>query len=225
MNGFPERTCAFLADLSRNNDRAWFDAYKARYQTDWLEPAVAFVSALSDHMAGLTPPHKAEARVNGSIRRLHRDTRFSKDKTPYDPKLHLIFWTGDHPNRSPAIHVVLHPDRLGMGAGHFAMSPSELDHYRNSVAHDALARGELVECLEQLGAHGCNLTEETLKRVPKGFEIQPDNETLLKRKGLVARTHQTAFAPEHICDTAQMRSFFDAAAGLNQWLHERVVQT
>ena len=33
MNGFPERTCAFLADLARNNDRAWFDAYKARYQT------------------------------------------------------------------------------------------------------------------------------------------------------------------------------------------------
>ncbi|MEM1432261.1 MAG: hypothetical protein AAGG09_22615, partial [Pseudomonadota bacterium] len=48
---------------------------KARYQTDWLEPAVAFVSALSDHMAGLTPPHKVEARVNGGIRRLQRDTR------------------------------------------------------------------------------------------------------------------------------------------------------
>jgi len=225
MNGFPERTCAFLADLARNNDRAWFDAYKARYQTDWLEPAVAFVSALSDHMAGLTPPHKAEARVNGSIRRLHRDTRFSKDKTPYDPKLHLVFWTGDHPNRSPAIHIVLHPDRLGLGAGHFAMSPSELDRYRDSVANDAPSRQELADLLERLRSHECTLTEETLKRVPKGFVVPPEHETLLKRKGLVVRTHEASFAPEQICDTAQMQSFFDAAAALNHWLCERVAQT
>lgn len=225
MEGFPERTCAFLADLARNNDRAWFAAQKARYQIEWLEPAVEFVTAISDHMAGLTPPHKAEARVNGSIRRLQRDTRFSKDKTPYDPKLHLVFWTGDHPNRSPAIHIVLHPDRLGLGAGHFAMSPPELDRYRDVVANDAQARQALVGLLERLRSHECTLTDETLKRVPKGHGVSPEHETLLKRKGLVARTHETMFAPEQICDTAQMQSFFEAAAALNQWLCERVTQT
>lgn len=225
MNGFPGRTCAFLADLAQNNDRAWFDAHKARYQTEWLEPAVAFVSAVSDHMAALTPPHKAEARVNGSIRRLHRDTRFSEDKTPYDPKLHLVFWTGDHPNRSPAIHIVLHPDRLGLGAGHFAMSTPELERYRDVVANSAQARQELADLLEQLRLHDCTLTAETLKRVPKGLVVPPEHETLLKRKGLVARTHETMFAPEHICDTARMRTFFDAAAALNQWLCKTVALT
>ena len=144
MKSFPERTCAYLEDLKCNNERAWFAAQKARYQCDWIEPAVEFVSALSDYMAGLTPPHSAEARVNGSVRRLNRDTRFSKDKTPYDPKLHLIFWTGDHPNRSPAIHIVLHPDRLGLGAGHFAMATPELERYRDVVANDAQARQALM---------------------------------------------------------------------------------
>lgn len=224
MNGFPERTCAFLADLARNNDRAWFDTHKARYHTEWLEPAVAFASALSGHVAGLTPPHKAEARINGSIRRLQRDTRFSKDKTPYDPKLHLVFWTGAHPNRSPAIHIVLHPDRLGLGAGHFAMSTPELERYRDVVANSAQARQELADLLEQLRSHECTLTEETLKRVPKGFVIPLRHETLLKRKGLVARTHQAALSPEHICDTSRMQSFFEAAAALNHWLCARVAQ-
>jgi uncharacterized protein (TIGR02453 family) len=200
----------------------WFDAQKARYQTDWLEPAIAYVSALSDHVARLKPPHKAEALINGSIRRLQRDTRFSRDKTPYDPKLHLIFWTGDHPNRSPAIHIVLHPDRLGLGAGHFAMSKAELERYRDVVANDAQARQELVDHLEQLRSHACTLTEDTLKRVPKGFAIPPEHETLLKRKGLVARTHEGSLSPEQICDTARMKSFFDAAAALNHWVCERI---
>lgn len=225
MIGFPERTCAFLADLARNNDREWYDAHKSRYQTEWLGPAVAFVSAVSDHMAGLAPPHKAEARINGSIRRLQRDTRFSKDKTPYDPKPHLIFWTGDHPNRSPAIHIVLRPDRLGLGAGHFAMSKAELERYRDVVANDAQARQELVDHLEQLRLYTCTLTEDTLKGVPKGFAIPQEHETLVKRKGLVAKTHEVSLVPEQICDTARMKSFFDAAAALNHWLCERITRT
>jgi uncharacterized protein (TIGR02453 family) len=222
--GFPETTCAFLADLARNNDRDWFAANNDRYQSDWLEPALEFVSALSDHMAGLHPPHKTEARVNGSIRRLQRDTRFSKDKTPYDPRLHLIFWTGDHPNRSPAIHIVLHHDRLGLGAGQFAMTPAELARYRKTIATDAEARMRLVDVLAYLRENDCTLTEETLKRVPKGLNIPTEYETLLKRKGLVVRTNSASLSPTAICDEAKLRAFCGLAAELNNWLCENTAQ-
>lgn len=221
---FPESTCAFLSDLAQNNDRDWFEANKERYKTDWLNPATRFVSALSSHMSGLKPPHKAEARINGSIRRLNRDTRFGRDKTPYDPKLHLVFWTGDHPNRSPAIHIVLHADRLGLGAGQFSMTATELDCYRRTLTANATARGELVDVLSRLGDSDCTLTEETLKRVPKGFDVPTEDETLLKRKSLVARTSATPWHPATLCDDAKLMAFCGLAAELNNWLCENITQ-
>lgn len=224
MTEFPQITCAFLAELERNNDRTWFADNMARYQTDWLEPAKDFVSALSGQMKALTPPHKAEARVNGSIRRLQRDTRFSRDKTPYDPKLHFIFWTGDHPTRSSGIHIVLHPDRLGLGVGHFAMSATELDRYRFAVSKQTQARQDLVEILERLQTHHCILTSEELKRVPRGYAVSAQHETLLKRKGLVARTTSVAHAPVTICDFTAIKAFCVVAAELNAWLHQWVTQ-
>lgn len=222
--GFPETTCTFLADLTQNNDRDWFSANKERYKSDWLDPAVEFVSALSDYMAGLQPSHRSEPRVNGSIRRLQRDTRFSKDKTPYDPKLHLIFWTGDHPNRSPAIHIVLKADRLGLGAGQFGMTLAELGRYRETLATDTEARERLVDVLERLGECDCTLSEETLKRLPNGLDIPTKYETLLKRKGLVARTHSASLHPTAICDEARLQAFCGLAAELNNWLCENTVQ-
>ncbi|MEM6324494.1 MAG: DUF2461 domain-containing protein [Pseudomonadota bacterium] len=219
---FPHATCAFLKDLARNNNREWFAANKPRYQLEWLEPATAFVSEVSASMAALAPPHEAQARINGSIRRLQRDTRFSQDKTPYDPKLHLIFWTGDHPNRSPAIHVVLHPERLGIGAGLFAMNAAQLDRYRHAIATNRSARGQLDDILTGLRHYDCALTDETLKRAPKGFDVAEPHQTLLKRKGLVVHNHQAALAPETIADAAWMASFYDAAAALNHWLVENV---
>ncbi|MEO1110513.1 MAG: DUF2461 domain-containing protein [Pseudomonadota bacterium] len=220
--GFPQTTCTFLADLARNNDRDWFAANKERYESDWLNPAIEFVSALSDRMASLHPPHKAEARVNGSIRRLQRDTRFSKDKTPYDPKLHLVFWTGDHPNRSPAIHIVLHPDSLGLGAGQFGMTSAELHRYRKTVATDVEARNRLVDVVGRFRAHECYLTEETLKRVPKDFDIPTDQETLLKRKGIVVRSNMASLSSTTICDKSKLSSFCGLAEELNNWLCENV---
>ncbi|MEL6818530.1 MAG: DUF2461 domain-containing protein [Pseudomonadota bacterium] len=222
MLDFPQRTCAFLQDLKDNNDRNWFQANKNRYEDEWLDPATAFVSAISAQMGTLAPPHKAVPKVNGSIRRLHRDTRFSKDKTPFDPKLHLVFWTGEHPNRSPAIHLVLHPDRLGFGAGLFAMVSEELDRFRACLASNDSRATKLTEVLNLLHDQGCALTAETLKRIPQGIAVSPNLETLVKRKGLVARTPDTMLAPETICDQQRMGRFFDAAAQLNHWLAENV---
>ena len=191
MAAFPDTACSFLADLSANNDRAWFEANRNRYEAEWLQPAIDFVNAQAGGMAALSPPHRAEARVNGTIRRLHRDTRFSKDKTPFDPRLHLIFWTGAHPNRSPAVHIVLHADRLGMGAGQFAMTAAELESYRSAISENADAREALAGICDDLEALGHALTPETLKRVPRGFEPEGRFETFLKRKGLVVTSSDT----------------------------------
>lgn len=106
---FTDATFRFLGDLARNNAKDWFEANRDRYEAHWKAPAIAFIREIAPRMAALDPPLKAEAKINGSLRRINRDVRFSKDKSPYSPSLHMVFWSGDHPNRSPGMHVVLTP--------------------------------------------------------------------------------------------------------------------
>ena len=196
---FPDDTFAYLADLAANNEKAWFEANRDRYDTAWRQPALAFIEALAPAMAALDPALKAEARLNGSLRRINRDVRFSKDKSPYNPMLHLIFWTGDHPNRSPGMHLVLHPDGVGYGTGLYGLGPDQLSRYRDMVVDPVEQRG-LIAALEAAEAVGCTLGEPDLARLPKGYNGEGRVEDLLRYKSIVARTHGTDAPPDVLTD-------------------------
>src|SRR5215831_13572407 len=75
---------SFLTDLRANNSREWFAANKQRYEEQLLEPALAFINAFAPRLERISPHFRADARpIGGSLFRIHRDTRFSKDKSPY----------------------------------------------------------------------------------------------------------------------------------------------
>ncbi|MGZ0219011.1 MAG: TIGR02453 family protein, partial [Acidimicrobiales bacterium] len=75
---------AFLGDLADNNNRAWFNEHKARYEASVRQPALDFITDFVEPLEGLSPYFVADSRtVGGSLFRIHRDTRFAKDKTPY----------------------------------------------------------------------------------------------------------------------------------------------
>jgi uncharacterized protein (TIGR02453 family) len=93
--GFPPATLRFLGDLAENNTKAWFDEHRADYESNWVAPAKAFVSAAGEALTDLAPRIEAQPRVNGSIFRVNRDTRFSKDKSPYKDHLDFWFWEGE----------------------------------------------------------------------------------------------------------------------------------
>ena len=211
---------AFLTDLAENNSKEWFDASRSRYETEWKGPAEDLVAMLAAEMAALAPSHQAIPKVNKSIRRINRDVRFSKDKTPYDPKMHLVFWTGDHPTRSPAIHIVIHPDHVGMGAGHWAMGSDELDKFRAAVAGPA---GEdLIRIAADCAEAGFELSEESLKRVPGGYSVAPERETYLKRKGLVILTREATWRHADLMDPARRADALPRLAAVNDWLIRHV---
>lgn len=218
---FPRATCAYLADLAANNSRDWFEANRTRYETAWLAPAKDLVFRLSDAMAALDPPHKATPKINGSIRRLNRDVRFSKDKSPYDPRLHLIFWTGAHPNRSPGLHLVLRADGLGLGVGHWGMSAVELDRFRTAIL-DPLAGAELGDLLSATEAAGFSLMDPALKRVPAGFDADHPRAELLKHKGLVVWTGEAARPADLIGDDAALMHSLAPLVPINGWLQSYV---
>ena len=100
--GFSKQTFQFLTGLEANNSKDWFEDNRKAYETHWKDAALDFIAAVSDRMAALDPALRAEPKLNKSLRRINRDVRFSKDKSPYNARLHMVFWAGHHPNRSPA---------------------------------------------------------------------------------------------------------------------------
>lgn len=178
----------FLTGLEKNNDKAWFEAHRDAYQSEYVEPALAFIAALAEPLGRLSPSLTAVPKINGSLRRINRDVRFSKDKRPYSTSLHLIFWTGEKPLGSAGVHFVVAHDHFGLGAGHWAFQPTQLEAYRKAVTTPEDA-DELLAALKAAAKIGCVPDEPQLARVPRGYQAEEPVATMLRRKGMVVRTH------------------------------------
>ena len=146
-------------------------------------------------MAALNPPLKAEARLNGSLRRINRDVRFSRDKSPYHSMMHLIFWSGIHPNRSPGMHFVLDHDGFGYGAGVYGLETERLSAIRARIM-DKGDRAKLQSANTRARGVSCDFDPPDLKRLPKGYEADGDWEHLLRRKAFVMRAQISQPAPD-----------------------------
>ena len=218
--GVTQNTFRFLTDLRDNNDKSWFEENRNRYEADWLGAASSFVNAVADDLHRLTPPHQSVAKINKSIRRINRDVRFSADKSPYNAQLHLVFWTGGQPNKSPALHLVFHPDRVGYGVGQWMMTPQALEAFRSAVLDKAKFKS-LKSAVKKAEDVGCTLQPAELKKVPQDFEGSDEQNEFLKRKSLVCRTMDHAGAPEDFYGQAGIDRFIDIArslAPINGWL-------
>lgn len=173
---FPPETVKFLCDLKSNNNREWFAEHKAEYEAALKSPAQAFCALMTEELNQLTGmSHKSKTF------RIHRDLRFSKDKTPYNTHLHISF----HPEAAsnPAGWFFgLEPDRLVLGAGVFAFGKSDLDVFRKRIDDDDGKK--LVTLLGKLGKQGVELHEPELKRVPSPYPADHSRADLLRHKGL-----------------------------------------
>lgn len=172
--GFPD-TQGFLADLAANNDRTWFNANKARYEAAYKGPAEAFADEVRPHLAELTGQP-----VGAKIWRIHRDVRFSKDKSPYNTHLHVGFRPQGEPRRRGGFYLGLEPAKLSLGVGAFDFGPVDLERYRKAVASEAYGE-ELAEILAGTEAR---LREPELKRTPAPYAANHPRAELLRRKGL-----------------------------------------
>src|SRR5215510_5164892 len=89
FEGFADRDARFFRALARNQRREWFQAHRDEYEDGWSHPMKALLAEVRDRIDGLFPQHPlAEPKVF----RIHRDVRFSKDKSPY--KTHIGGFVG-----------------------------------------------------------------------------------------------------------------------------------
>jgi len=128
FDGFPEEMFRFLRELKKHNDRDWFNANKERYKTHVVAPMVSFIEAMDGRLARVSDCFLADARPNGgSMFRIYRDTRFSKDKSPYKEHVacHFRHMSGKDAH-APGFYVHLEPGDVFFGGGIWHAPPPVL---------------------------------------------------------------------------------------------------
>jgi uncharacterized protein (TIGR02453 family) len=222
FDGLPHETIDFLRELRANNNRPWFNDNYERYQAVLVEPARALVVALGALLRVAVPGLVADPKVGGSILRITRDTRFTRDKTPYKTRLELWFWEGSGPGRDyPGYYFRLAPDSLTLGAGERAFRADLLEGYRAAV--DDPVRGRALEqVLAAIRASGpYDVGVQGYKRVPAGFPPDHPRAALLQHEGLVAGVEMPV--PEETFSSALpafCMAHYRVLAPLERWLSE-----
>jgi uncharacterized protein (TIGR02453 family) len=222
FDGFPPETIEFLRELRDNNRKDWFDAHRADYEAFWVAPAKAFVVAAGTMLAELAPGIHAEPRVLGSIFRINRDTRFSRDPTPYKDHIDFWFWEGDRRRAVSGFFARLGPELVGVGAGCHAVDPARLTRFRQAVA-DPASGAELAGIARRLEATGYELGGATLKRPPAGFPADGPAGRFLLHKALFV--HHDEPADERLHSEAILAAcgrHWRALAPLHRWLTDNV---
>ena len=154
----------FLEELRRHNDREWFNAHKDQYVAHVREPLLAFVAAIAGSLRAISPHIVADPRPSGgSLLRVYRDTRFSRDKKPYKTNAALSFRLA--PKRdveAPGYYLHLEPGSVFMGAGMWHPSADALRAIRESIVKDPRS-------WKQAKRSGLRHGESALKRPPRSF--------------------------------------------------------
>ena len=180
------KTLKFLEELSANNDREWFKANKARYDEDVLDVALRFIQSMQDPLAEIAPHFTAvPTRMGGSLMRVYRDTRFSKDKLPYKTNIGIQFRHERAKDvHSPGFYVHIAPDSVFLGAGMWRPDSEPLRQIRDRIAaHPAewrrITASPSFRRMFDLGG-------ERLKRPPRGFDKDLEVIEDIKRKSFIA---------------------------------------
>ncbi len=181
---FTPATFRFLNDLKKNNNRDWFHANKQRYEDELREPALEFIRDFAPRLAAISPFFRADDRKSGgSLFRIHRDVRFSKDKSPYKTYTGIQFRHERGKDvHCPGFYLHLQPKEVFVGAGIWHPDSETLSMIRDAIDFDAEGWKKAIG-----GSFGKSfeLSGDSLKRAPKGFD--PDHPMIedLRRKDFI----------------------------------------
>lgn len=186
MAHFTADTFSFLKALAANNDREWFKARKAEYEAVVKEPAIRFILDFGPRLRSISPHFKADPRANGgSLFRIYRDTRFSRDKSPFKTHTGIQFRHDSGKDaHAPGFYLHIEPEGCFVGLGSWRPAAPALHKMRTGLVEDpdgwrrAVSRSAFRDRFE--------LSGDSLKRPPRGFDPEHPLVGDLKRKDFVA---------------------------------------
>jgi uncharacterized protein (TIGR02453 family) len=191
MTHLPRDVFTFLAELRRHNNREWFNANKDRYLAEVRDPIVAFIASLAPGLGRISRNISVDPRPSGgSLMRIYRNTRFSRDKTPYKTNVGIHFGLkAPRDFEAPGYYLHLAPGEVFMGAGIWQPGADTLRAVRTAIVEDP--RG-----WKQARRSGLSHDEATLKRSPRGFD--PDHPLIEDLKRL-SFTSGAEFSERQAC--------------------------
>ena len=221
FKGFSKKFPQFFEELKANNSKAWFDAHRSDYDNTVVGPAREFVTAMGEILPALAPQIAAIPKVNQSLFRINRDTRFSPDKSPYKTHMGIWFWEGER-KRMECSGFYMHfgDGALMLGCGIHMFPKSLLNPYRDAVVDKKLG-SKLVKAVEVVAGEGYQIGGEHYKRLPRGYEATGAQADLLCHNGLAAWKEEPLpdvfFTPEIV---TYAFGHFQKMQPLHRWLRE-----
>jgi len=178
--GFPKDLFGFLKDLSKNNNRDWFNENKARYQKSIVAPVKDFIVVMGERLYKISRSFMADPRTNGgSMFRIYRDIRFSKDKRPYKENVGCQFrHIAGKTAHAPGFYVHLQPGNVFVGGGIWKPPNPVLDKIRTAIVEQPEKWSKIIKRKEYFPT----IEGDQLKRPPRGYDADHPFIEDLKRK-------------------------------------------
>jgi uncharacterized protein (TIGR02453 family) len=172
--GFSKKMPSFFRALEKNNTREWFTPRKELFEAEVRRPMIELVSLVNEDLKRFAVDY-AVAVPAKALYRIYRDTRFSKDKTPYKTHVGATFHRqGLSRTTCAGFYVGVSHKSVEIAGGMYMPGPEELSAVRAAIVEDPetfLARVNDRKLSKSMGV----LRGERLARPPKGFDAHADS--------------------------------------------------
>ena len=180
MSFFSEEFRSFFRELAANNNTAWFDENRKRYERAVRKPFVAFVEEMINRIGKQDP--EVKIKPSDAITRINKDIRFSKDKTPYHTYVGAIISPAGKKDKSvPGFYFQLAPDNLSVFGGAYVLEKPQLEQVREYITAN-LAAFQSLYSDNDFKAHYGSIQGAQQKRLPEPLKGIQAREPLIANK-------------------------------------------
>lgn len=226
MSYFTADSFKFLRGLARNNNKAWFEAHRDEYVRHLKEPMTELVEEMAVRLSHTVPEITGDPKR--SVFRIHRDTRFSKDKSPYKTNagcwFHHVGATSkvgrEADGGGAGFYFHLQPGSCFVAAGCWMPPRPALQRFRARLVEDTPGWERIVLAPAFRKRFGALSEEDMLKRVPRGFDPEGPAARWLRYNSFTVSRALTDAQVTSSRLTATLADDFTRMAPLVRWLNE-----
>lgn len=224
FTGFPSTAFTFLRGLARNNRKDWFEARRDTYENDVRAPMRALVDELDAVLGRIAPEFRGDPRK--SMFRIHRDIRFSNDKSPY--KTHAACWlfhadaghgVGQEAHGGAGFYVHVEPGECMIGGGLWMPPKPALDRIRDRLAEDPKSFERIMKGPALKRRFGSLSAEHVLTRVPRGYDPEHPAAAWLRYKSFTVGRSLPDSAVQSRALLKTVRTGIEAMLPFVRWLN------
>jgi uncharacterized protein (TIGR02453 family) len=224
--GFSPSALGFLRGLKRNNNKPWFESHRGQFERDVRDPMRMLIEEMAFRFERFAPEMTGDPKR--SMFRIHRDTRFSRDKSPY--KVHAACWfqhrAADHRVGSEAeggsagFYFHLEPGKSLLGAGIWMPPRPMLNRLRDAIEEDHRSFARIVDDRRFKRRYGGLDDEAMLKRMPRGFSEDHPAAKWLRYQSFTSGRELSDSEVTSAKLTATLQKDFAALLPLVRWLNK-----